>query len=133
MAHKNKIEVCAFSQVLHNNQVIERVIRKASKDDEKPTMWIVKFFDDEAHYKINEFEMMRMRHLTLNNTIAKSVCACCMKKGVSLTKHQRDYKRCLGKNCRHLMKYESHPNWKQRETQKKKKKENRQFDELFMY
>lgn len=71
-----------------------------------------------------------MKHTTLNNTVARSPCAYCKKKCVSLTVKQVKSKECLKKNCWHLVKYESHEWWKQRERDKAKKKANRNIMEL---
>ena len=63
-----------------------------------------------------------MKHKTLYNTYARSPCGYCKKKECSLTVKQVKSKQCLSKNCWHLVKYESHEWWKQREIIKQKKK-----------
>ena len=73
-----------------------------------------------------------MKHMTLNNTVARSPCAYCRKKCVSLTYRQVKSKKCLKKNCWHLVKYD-HEVWRQRELKNQRKKENKHLDELFMY
>lgn len=72
-----------------------------------------------------------MKHTTLYNTVARSPCAYCKLKCVSLTYHQVKEKECLKKNCRHLVKYD-HEVWKQRERAKAKKKANKQIDMLLI-
>ena len=73
-----------------------------------------------------------MKHTTLYGNVARSPCAYCKKKGVSLTWRQIKSKKCLGKNCWYLVKYD-HEVWHQRELTKKRKKEHKEIDELFMY
>ena len=64
-----------------------------------------------------------MKHETLYNTYARSPGGYCKLKKCSLTVKQVKSKKCLGKNCWHLVKYENHEWWKQREIIKNKKKE----------
>lgn len=45
----------------------------------------------------------------------------CTKKGKYLTAKQLKGKQCLKKQCRHLVKIESHPLWKWRDNKKKSK------------
>ena len=70
-----------------------------------------------------------MKHMTLNNTVARSPCAYCKKKRVSLTAKQVKSKECLKKNCWYLVKYD-HEFWRQRERAKAKKKANKHIMEL---
>lgn len=72
-----------------------------------------------------------MKHMTLNNTVARSPCAYCKKKCVSLTAKQVKSKECLKKNCWYLVKYD-HEFWRQRERLKAKKKANKHIMELTM-
>lgn len=72
-----------------------------------------------------------MKHTTLNNTVARSPCAYCKLKEVSLTAKQVKSKGCLKKNCWHLVKYD-HEFWRQRELQKARKKANKQIKELLI-
>ena len=72
-----------------------------------------------------------MKHTTLYNTVARSPCAYCKKKCVSLTYRQVKEKECLKKNCWHLVKYD-HEVWRQRDRAKAKKKANKQIDELLV-
>ena len=74
-----------------------------------------------------------MKYMTLNNTVARSPCGYCRKKGVSLTWKQVKGKKCLNKGCHYFSKYESHEIWHQRELKKNRKKANRHIDELLMY
>lgn len=74
-----------------------------------------------------------MKHMTLHNTVARSPCAYCRKKCVSLTYRQVKSKECLKKHCHYFVKYEKHEVWHQRELKKRRKKENKHLDELFMY
>lgn len=74
-----------------------------------------------------------MKHMTLNNTVARNPCAYCKKKCVSLTWKQVKRKECLKKNCWHFVKYENHEIWKQRKLKKQRKKENKHLNELMMY
>lgn len=74
-----------------------------------------------------------MKHTTLYNTVAKSPCAYCRRKGVSLTVKQVKSKECLKKGCHYLVKYEAHEWWHQRELKKQRKKAKKHFDELMMY
>lgn len=55
-----------------------------------------------------------MKHLCLNNAYAKSPCAYCCLKKVSLTVKQVKRKKCLEKRCWHLRRYE-HEWWRQRD------------------
>lgn len=73
-----------------------------------------------------------MKHTTLYNTVARSPCAYCKKKGCSLTVKQVKAKKCLKKNCWHLVKYKNHEWWKQRELAKAKKKANKQINDLLI-
>ena len=73
-----------------------------------------------------------MKHMTLHNTVARSPCAYCKKKNVSLTWRQVKSKACLKKECWYLVKYD-HEVWNQRNLKKQRKKENKHLDELFMY
>ena len=73
-----------------------------------------------------------MKHTTLYNTVARSPCAYCKKKCVSLTWKQVKTKKCLSKKCWYLKKYENHEVWKQRALNKEKKKANKQIDELLI-
>ena len=70
-----------------------------------------------------------MKHTTLYNTQARSPCAYCKKKRVSLTYKQVKSKKCLQQNCWHLVKYD-HEVWRQRELKKQRKKANKQINEL---
>ena len=72
-----------------------------------------------------------MKHKTLYGTVARSPCAYCKEKDVSLTWHQVKTKKCLQKNCWHLVKYD-HEVWRQRERAKEKKKANKQIEELLI-
>ena len=72
-----------------------------------------------------------MKHTTLNNTVARSPCAYCKKKNVSLTWKQVKAKECLQKECWHLVKYD-HEVWRQRELAKAKKKANKQIEEVLL-
>jgi hypothetical protein len=72
-----------------------------------------------------------MKHVTLYNTVARSPCAYCKKKGCSLTWRQVKSKECLKKNCWYLVKYD-HEIWRQRELNKAKKKANKQIEELLI-
>jgi hypothetical protein len=63
-----------------------------------------------------------MKHTVLFGQYAKSPCAYCRLKKVSLTTRQVRTKECLKKSCRHLVKYE-HEFWKQREIIKQHKRE----------
>ena len=65
-----------------------------------------------------------MMHRSLNNAYARSPCAYCKLHNCSLTVKQVRQKECLGKNCWHLRKYD-HEWWKQRDTLKAKKKQNK--------
>lgn len=73
-----------------------------------------------------------MKHITLYNTVARSPCAYCKLKNCSLTAKQVKSKECLKKHCFHLVKYENHEYWKQRERAKAKKKANKQIDALLI-
>ena len=64
-----------------------------------------------------------MKHKTLYNTMANSPCGKCKKKNCELTVRQVKAKKCLGKNCWHLVKYPEHEWWHQRELAKERKKE----------
>lgn len=64
-----------------------------------------------------------MKHKTLYNAYARNPCAYCKSKDCSLTVKQVKAKKCLQKQCWHLVKYEDHEWWKQRELMKQKKKE----------
>lgn len=82
-------------------------------------------------YKIHECinkinEEIDMKHKTLYNTMANSPCGKCKKKNCELTVRQVKAKKCLGKNCWHLVKYENHEWWHQRELAKERKKERKQ-------
>ena len=66
-----------------------------------------------------------MKHETLGGAYAKNPCAFCKLKQCSLTTKQIRAKQCLKKQCWHLVKYESHPWWTQREVIKQKKKEHK--------
>ena len=70
-----------------------------------------------------------MKHTTLHNTVARSPCAYCRQKCVSLTWKQVKSKQCLKKECWYLVKYD-HEVWRQRELQKERKKANKQIEEL---
>ena len=72
-----------------------------------------------------------MKYTTLYNTQARSPCAYCKKKCVSLTWKQVKTKECLKKNCWHLVKYD-HEVWRQRELTKAKKKANKQIEMLLI-
>lgn len=72
-----------------------------------------------------------MKHTTLNNTVAKSPCAYCRKKGVSLTYKQLKGKQCLKKNCHYLVKY-NHEVWRQRDLKRDRKKANHHIDLLLL-
>lgn len=72
-----------------------------------------------------------MKHMTLNNTVARSPCAYCRKKGVSLTVRQMKKKECLKKNCWYLVKYD-HEFWRQRDLAKEKKKANKDIMKLII-
>lgn len=73
-----------------------------------------------------------MKHMTLYNTVARSPCAYCKQKCVSLTKKQVERKECESKKCRHFVKYEKHEYWRQQELKKRRKKENKQLNNLFI-
>ena len=73
-----------------------------------------------------------MKHTTLYNTVANSPCGYCCLKNCSLTVKQVKSKKCLKKKCFHLVKYESHEWWHQRELAKAKKKANKQIAELLI-
>ena len=66
-----------------------------------------------------------MKHETLYHTYAKNPCGYCKKKEVSITVPQLRKKECLKKQCWHLVKYNDHPYWTQREAERRKKKENK--------
>ena len=72
-----------------------------------------------------------MKHTTLYNTTARSPCAYCKKKNVSLTWKQVKSKECLKKPWWYLVKYD-HEVWRQRERDKAKKKANKQIAELML-
>ena len=72
-----------------------------------------------------------MKHTTLNNAVARSPCAYCKQKNVSLTWKQVKAKKCLQKKCWHLVKYD-HEVWHQRELTKERKKANKQIAELLL-
>jgi len=72
-----------------------------------------------------------MKHTTLYNTVARSPCAYCKKKCVSLTYRQVKTKECLKKNCWYLVKYD-HEVWRQRNKLKEKKKADKQIDMLLI-
>lgn len=72
-----------------------------------------------------------MKHMTLNNTVARSPCAYCKKKDVSLTYRQVKAKECLKKNCWHFVKYD-HEVWRQKDIVKEKKKANKEIDKLII-
>lgn len=70
-----------------------------------------------------------MKYTTLHNTVARSPCAYCRQKHISLTWKQVKSKQCLKKGCWYLVKYD-HEVWRQRELQKERKKANKQIEEL---
>ena len=70
-----------------------------------------------------------MNYTTLYGTVARSPCAYCKLKSVSLTFKQVRTKKCLDKQCWHLVKYD-HPIWRQRDAKKAKKKANKAEREL---
>lgn len=53
----------------------------------------------------------------------KSACGYCKLHRKKLTTRQLKNRKCLSKGCFHLVKYERHGYWKQRERIKKEKKE----------
>lgn len=60
-------------------------------------------------------------------------CAFCTHHSCSMTVKQMRCKNCLGKQCRHFIKNESHPFWRQRELVKQKKKSKKQmFNDYIM-
>lgn len=72
-----------------------------------------------------------MKHTTLYGTVARSPCAYCKLHHCSLTYKQIKGRECLGKQCRHLQKYD-HEVWRQRDLQKQRKKANKQINSLLI-
>lgn len=59
----------------------------------------------------------------LYNTQSDNVVAYCKYHHCGMTVKQMKCKNCLGKQCRHLTKNETHDYWRQREVMKKKRKD----------
>lgn len=58
----------------------------------------------------------------LFNSESNNCCGYCNYHACSMTVHQMRTKECLQKQCRHLVKNESHAYWRQRERAKQNKK-----------
>ena len=63
----------------------------------------------------------------LFNTRSDNVAAYCHYHRCSMTVKQMKCKNCLGKECKHLIKNEEHPYWRQRELIKQKRKLRKQI------
>ena len=59
---------------------------------------------------------------TLYGTCSNNCCAYCKRHGTYLTVKQMRGRECLGKQCRHLDKIETHEYWEQRNRTKQKRK-----------
>lgn len=69
----------------------------------------------------------------LFNSQSNNCCGYCKYHHCSMTVKQMRAKNCLQKECRHLVKNESHAYWKQREVVKQKKKAKKQmFNDYIM-
>lgn len=65
----------------------------------------------------------------LFNTFSDNCCAHCKYHNCSITVRQMRAKDCLRKQCKHLVKNEAHPYWKQREiTKQRRKNRKKQID-----
>lgn len=64
---------------------------------------------------------------TLYNAQSNNCCAYCRYHQVFMTVKQMKCKSCLQKECRHLIKYDSHPYWRQRERVKQHRKDRKQM------
>ena len=62
----------------------------------------------------------------LFNSCSDNCCAYCKFHHCSMTVKQMKAKQCLQKQCRHLVKKEDHPYWRQREATKQKRKNRKQ-------
>jgi hypothetical protein len=62
----------------------------------------------------------------LFNTCSNNVVGYCRYHHASMTVKQMKCKNCLQKECRHLVKNEEHPYWRQRELTKQKRKNRKQ-------
>lgn len=68
--------------------------------------------------------MIVIKHETLNCQYAKSPCGYCKLKKCSLTSRQVKQKKCVAKQCWHLVKYD-HEFWRQEALRKERKKANK--------
>ena len=69
----------------------------------------------------------------LFNSQSNNCCGYCKYHHANVTVKQMRAKNCLQKECRHLVKNESHAYWKQREVIKQKKKAKKQmFNDYIM-
>lgn len=69
----------------------------------------------------------------LFNSQSNNCCGYCKYHHANMTVKQMRAKNCLQKECRHLVKNESHAYWKQREVVKQKKKAKKQmFNDYIM-
>lgn len=69
----------------------------------------------------------------LFNSQSNNCCGYCHYHHCAMTVKQMRCKNCLGKECRHLIKNENHPYWRQREMIKQKKKAKKQmFNDYIM-
>lgn len=67
----------------------------------------------------------------LFNTRSDNVAAYCKYHRCGMTVKQMRCKNCLGKQCRHLVKNDEHPYWRQREVVKQRRKDRKKaIDEL---
>lgn len=66
---------------------------------------------------------MNCRETTLYNGESAKCAAFCKRHHCGLTVKQIKQRQCLGKECWHFVKYESHHWWRERESLKRKKKE----------
>lgn len=63
----------------------------------------------------------------LFNCESNNCCGYCQYHHGHMTVKQMRCKNCLGKQCRHFIKNEAHPFWRQRELIKQKKKSKKQM------
>ena len=64
--------------------------------------------------------------MCLYNTYSDNIAAYCALHHTALTVKQIRCKNCLGKQCHHLRKNETHDWWRQREAVKQKRKERKE-------
>jgi len=70
--------------------------------------------------------MKKYRTLNSNNVPKSKLCGYCKLHKITLTVKELKQKECLKKECWHLIKYQNHPYWIEREKTKQKRKERKE-------